>query len=309
MQNSSQISFDIPILLIVFNRLEQTKIVFEEIKKIRPTKLYISADGPRQYIKNEDKITSNIHNYLINNIDWPCDVSFKRNEINKGCRVAVSEGITWFFENEEMGIILEDDCLPSSSFFKLCKHLLLKYKDDKTIWHISGNTVIPEKFSKKYNTTYYFSIFNHIWGWATWSDRWKYYDVDLKNIDNIDFLKKFFTKPKEINYWSNIFKKIQSNDIDTWDYQWTFTCWKNNALSIVPKINLITNIGFGKDATHTLQTNSTLENLEKFEINEIIDTDDIKRNIMFDKYVLRKIFIPSTLDKILNRLKQTIRIK
>lgn len=293
-----------PILFIVFNRFELTKSVFEEIKFAKPAKLYIAADGHRSQVTNESKITNEIQQYLLNNINWDCQVFTKFNKENLGCRDAVSSAITWFFENEEMGIILEDDCLPSKSFFKFCEHSLLRYKNDLRIWHIAGNSLIPTKLNQKMSESYYFSSFNHIWGWATWANRWKFYDVNLLNIQNKDFLKKHFKYNRHQKYWSIVFDKIKAKKIDTWDYQWTFTCWYNDGLSVVPMKNLITNIGFGIDATHTQNANSNLDNLKKYEIEKINDPIEIKRNNKFDKYILNNIFIPPIYTKIFNKLKR-----
>ena len=301
-------NLNIPILFIVFNRFDQTKSVFDEIRLAKPAKLYIAADGHRSCVTNESKKTNEIQQYLLNNIDWDCNVFTKFNKDNLGCRNAVSSAITWFFENEEMGIILEDDCLPTNSFFKFCEHSLLRYKDDFRIWHIAGNSLISLKLNQESRETYYFSKFNHIWGWATWANRWKFYDVNLQNIKNNEFIKKQFKYPRYQKYWTNIFNKIKSNKIDTWDYQWTFTCWYYNGLSIVPMKNLVTNIGFGIDATHTQNANSNLHNLQKYEIETIIDPMEIKRNNKFDTFILKKIFIPPIYTKILNKLKQIFSI-
>ncbi len=177
-------------------------------------------------------------------------------EQNLGCKIAVSNAIDWFFDNEEAGIILEDDCLPAQSFFWFCDELLEKYKDDLRIWHIGGNN-FGAKIANKRQDSYVFVRYPQVWGWATWRSRWKFYDKDL-----LDF-KHSFECNECISSTLNLininilsmkerFTKSTNGLIDTWDYQWHATVIKNHGLCIVPLKNLISNIGDGPDATHTV---------------------------------------------------------
>lgn len=247
------------VLFLVFNRLDTTKQVFEAIREAKPPRLYVAADGARGLIDGEDEKVKSVREFIMSNIDWDCEVKTLFREQNLGCKMAVSGAIDWFFENEKMGIILEDDCLPSQSFFWFCEELLEKYRDDMRIWNIAG---YKDSYLKGDKYSYNFSRFTQIWGWATWRSRWKNYDVTLskyrKNKD-ILFDYEFFSE-----YYENKSRKINldrviAGDIDTWDYQWDFTVRINNGLSVRPNTNLIGNIGFGQDATHTIGNNTEIE--------------------------------------------------
>jgi hypothetical protein len=183
--------FKTPILFLVFNRPETTKFVFESIRSVKPAKLYICADGPRPNVEN-DKIHCSAVRKIVSNIDWECEVKTLFRIENKGCGKGVSEAITWFFSNEEEGIILEDDCLPNDSFFYYCSDLLDKYRFDTRIMHIGANNFLDDTISVENDI--YFSSISHIWGWATWKRAWDSYDFKLQNYTIGDFkliLKKF----------------------------------------------------------------------------------------------------------------------
>lgn len=310
---------DIAVLFLVFNRLDTTKQVFEAIRLAKPQRLYIAADGARDSREDEAAKVKLVRDYVMNNIDWNCEVKTLFRDENLGCKSAVSGAIDWFFDKEEMGIILEDDCLPSQSFFWFCEELLLKYKDDMRVWHISGDNF--QNGIKRGDADYYFSKFNHIWGWATWKNRWKSYDVNLHEYNKFksnDLIKNIWGDKVKQEYWTGIFNKVSNNKIDTWDYQWTYTCWVNGGLSILPNINLIKNIGFGIDATHTLLNNSELSNLENFDVvfpleypsfmMLDIDADDFTEKAIFSGSLSRRIkrkliyYLPSSVEKIIRNM-------
>ena len=263
------------VLFIIFNRLSTTKRVFNEIRKAKPPRLYIASDGPRNTIQGEDKIIEKIRKYIIDNINWDCEVKTLFRKKNRGCGLSVSEAITWFFKNENDGIILEDDCLPNQSFFYFCETLLDKYKNNKLIWHISGDQFIPD-YESKYS--YYFAKIQHCWGWASWADRWNNYSYDLTNYSEIN-LKKFSNNTNVQKYWEYILHKMKNNEIDTWDYQWLFKIVEMNGLCINPSKNMITNIGFGTHATHTMNKNDPNSKLKSCSISKIIYTPEIKLDI------------------------------
>ena len=256
------------VLFLVFNRPDTTGQVFEAIRQAKPPRLYVAADGPRQEKEGEASRVEDVRNYVTNNIDWPCEVKTLFREKNLGCKYAVSGAITWFFEQEEQGIILEDDCLPSQSFFWFCEELLEKYKKDLRVWHISGDNFQHEQSYG--DGSYYFSKYNHIWGWASWADRWQDYDVEMQDLDPSStgrLLESTFPKNQSAKkYWLSVFEGVAKGLVDTWDYQWTYTVWKNSGLSVLPNVNLISNIGFGPDATHTTDLESQLGCMKKFEI-------------------------------------------
>jgi hypothetical protein len=241
-----------PILFLVFNRPDKTSRVFEEIKAAKPSRLYISADGPRPG-NTEDVRLCNTVRAIVTQIDWPCKVKTKFNLENKGCKMAVSSAISWFFDQETEGIILEDDCLPAPAFFNFCDNLLEKYRNDTRIFCITGFNAQQGRIRDE--ASYYFSQISNIWGWASWKRVWKLYDADLSNYTNehaLRFLQNNFQDPLLISEWMDIFEQLKEGKIDTWDHQFHFLSFFENGLCIVPNVNLISNIGFGPDATHTL---------------------------------------------------------
>ncbi len=239
-----------PVLFLTFNRLDTTKKVFAEIRKAKPKQLFIASDGPRKDRPEEKEIVEKIRKYLLKNIDWTCKVKTLFRKKNLGCKYAVSGAIDWFFENVEQGIILEDDCLPNKSFFRFCEELLDKYKYEKRIMHISGTNFIDEK-TKDMKESYYFSKNAHIWGWATWKRAWKNYDVEIQDKMTLKDLRKISTGILEYLKNKKRLKELKAKRFSTWDYQWDFTIGLEGGLAIIPKDNLVENIGFGDDATNT----------------------------------------------------------
>jgi hypothetical protein len=233
------------VLFMVFNRPDLTKRVFEEIKKARPSRLYLASDGPRKEIDGENNKVKEVRN-IFNLIDWPCKVKklFRKN--NLGCKHGPIHAINWFFKHEKEGIILEDDCLPSQSFFIFCERLLKKYRNSD-ISMISGYTILKQdsKFS------YQYSRLMNVWGWASWRRSWKYYNpnLDVKDIEtNSHIFSKFLTYSSSLK---KMFKSFVLKNHDIWDMPWIFTCMKNYSFSIMPTKSLIKNIGFDNRATHT----------------------------------------------------------
>jgi GR25 family glycosyltransferase involved in LPS biosynthesis len=275
------------VLLLIFNRLDTTKQVFEAIKQAKPPRLYIAADGARKTKEGEEQKVKLVRDYIISNIDWKCEVKTLFQEQNLGCKMAVSGAIEWFFKNEEMGIVLEDDCLPSQSFFWFCEQLLIKYKNDMRVWHIGGTSTLSNDILLN-DDSYYFSYFNHIWGWAGWSNKWKYYDINVSLFN--EFKKNNFieniTKNNLIqSFWLNNFNSVHKKRIDTWDYQWYFTIWSNGGRAIIPTINLVSNLGFGPEATHTSNSDDKLSAMTKNEINlNLLHPKILMPNVIYDKY-------------------------
>ena len=292
-----------PVLFLVFNRLDTTKQVFDAIKKAKPPRLYIGSDGQREQKLGEAEKVKAVREYVLNSIDWDCEVKTLFREKNLGCKYAVSSAVTWFFEYEDMGIILEDDCLPSLSFFKFCEELLIRYKDDKRIWHIGGCNF--QDGIKRGDADYYFSAINHIWGWASWADRWKFYDKELENIQGSSFINNYWSD-KAFKYWEKIFWKMKNKEIDTWDYQWTFSMWKNNGIAILPNVNMISNIGFGIDSRSKLKKPDKNINRKRYEIDLINIKHPLilERNIRADIYTIKEAFFIS--NNIISKIKNKI---
>ncbi len=240
-----------PVALIIFNRPDTTERVFLEIAKARPPKLLVVADGPRVDRPGEIE-KCNASRAIIDRIDWPCEVLTNYSEINLGCKNRVSSGIDWVFSQVEEAIILEDDCLPEASFFQFCEEMLERYRHDERIGMISGTNFLDNKIA--IDDSYYFSKYMTIWGWATWRRAWKNNDVTIKYWPKLKadrFLDSRINSKDERSYWYRAFDRVHSGAIDTWDYQWVLCNWIQCRLSIVPSVNLISNIGFRSDATHT----------------------------------------------------------
>lgn len=247
--------FDTPILFLVFNRIEPTKLVFSAIRDIKPTKLYIAADGPRPNKKGEVEKVDEVRGYILENIDWNCQVETLFRAENLGCKSAVGGAIDWFFQNEEMGIILEDDCLPSKNFFWFCKDLLIRYQGDNRIFMISGYN--RQDTWKGQENDYFFSYHASIWGWATWRRSWDKYDPEMLELSAFSE-KRGFQKLLGEKVGKVREKQIQNckkKQMDTWDYPWAFAVYLEGALVCMPSENLVVNIGFGADATHTFHRN------------------------------------------------------
>ncbi|MGV3706980.1 MAG: nucleotide-diphospho-sugar transferase [Arcticibacter sp.] len=239
------------ILFLIFNRPDTTSLVFERIREARPTRLYVAADGPRTNREGEHALCNETRS-IINTIDWDCEVKTRFQDKNLGCKYAVSTAISWFFDQEDEGIILEDDCLPASDFFRFCDLLLQRYRHDTRVTQIVGCNF---QAGKKWGAaSYYFSNNLEVWGWASWKRVWQLYDAELNGYSETDVeetIQTVFSEPIVTAEYLHLFKELKAGKIDTWDYQLKLINFFNNGLSIVPNANLISNIGFRPDATHT----------------------------------------------------------
>ncbi|OHE59635.1 MAG: hemolytic protein HlpA-like protein [Thiobacillus sp. GWE1_62_9] len=256
-----------PVAFIIFNRPDTTERVFAEIAKAQPSKLLVVADGPRGNRPGEaDKCAAT--RAIIEQVDWDCKVLTNFSDINLGCKRRVSSGIDWVFEQVEEAIILEDDCLPDPTFFRYCEELLERYRHDQRVGLISGDNF---QFGRRRNDdSYYFSKYVHIWGWASWRDRWAdSYDVSMATWPRIrdeGWLPDMLGNTQEERFWNKIFERVYQGEIDTWDYQWVYANWREGRSTILPATNLISNIGFDANATHTTGV-SELANLETFPLD------------------------------------------
>ncbi len=239
-----------PVLIIVFNRPNETRAVFDVLRAARPKRLYVAADAPRMNKPGEsEKCTETLD--IFKQVDWPCQVFFKINEHNLGSHTSIPQAIDWFFDNEDEGIVLEDDCVPSMSFFRYCDELLAKYRNDHRIMWINGSNIGFQ--SREINSTYLYSIYAISWGWASWRRAWTLFhgnyrttleDETLDDILQRNVGSSFMTR----FYWRCIFKYAYT--VKNWDFRWLNACWGNGGLACTPTVNMISNIGFGIDGMH-----------------------------------------------------------
>ena len=259
-------SFSTPILFLVFNRPDTTRQVFDAIRQAKPEQLFVAADGPRAN-RLEEAGQCEAVRAIVEQVDWTCEVKTLFRSENLGCGKAVSSAITWFFEHVEEGIILEDDCLPHPSFFHYCKELLDYYRNNDKVMFIGGCQFLDAQTSIE--DSYYFSAMCHVWGWATWKTTWMKYKFNVKDIygsrqDLTKTLRYYFPDSAIRRYWLWTFLLMKKNPIDTWDYQLVFSIWENKGLSIVPTKNLVSNIGYGNDATHTTVESNGKANMPRY---------------------------------------------
>ncbi len=252
-------TFETPVALFVFNRPHTTRRVFEAIAQIRPARLLLIADGPRPDKTGEAEVCQQVRE-IVSCVYWPCDVSTNFADSNLGCQERIISGLDWTFSLVEEAIIFEDDCLPDPSFFPFCQELLERYRGDSRVASISGTNLVGKYL--KTQSSYYFSQYGGNWGWATWRSEWQRYDRSLENwpdLKRAETLSEVFDDPKTATYWTRVFDDMYENKgRNAWDYQWLYTLLKNNALTIIPRVNLIANIGFGPGATHTTGADSRL---------------------------------------------------
>jgi hypothetical protein len=241
-----------PIAYIIFNRPSHTRETFAAIRSRRPARLFIIADGPRAKHPTDIERCREVRE-IVKEIDWPCEVSRNYADQNLGLKHRVSSGITWVFEQVERAIILEDDCLPHPDFFHFCEVLLERYEKDERVWVITGNNYQNGK--RRGDAAYFFSKFNHCWGWASWRRAWQHYRGGLpfwpEWKKSADWQKKTPDLIERL-YWAGIFEQVWRGEIDSWDYPWTCSVWYHGGLTATPNVNLVTNIGIGPDATHTI---------------------------------------------------------
>ncbi len=292
-----------PILFLVFNRPDTTQCVFAQIRKIQPKQLFVAADGARAGKEGEEEKVAQVRKLILEGIDWDCEVKTLFREENLGCGKAVSQAITWFFDNVEQGIILEDDTLPDLSFFPFCEELLEKYKDDERVMHISGLNFQNKNWG---NTSYYFSAYSaSIWGWATWRRAWASYDFSMIDLDNFlheSKIHEIIPIPKIAEKYGKILNRVQSGKIDTWDYAWLFNLWLHQGLSIVPNYNMMINIGFDAvQATHTSSIPSFLKKEHDNTDRILTHPSEIARNLEADLDRLKVKYLSSSKQSIFNK--------
>jgi len=253
-----------PVALLVFNRPETTARVFAAIREAKPPQLLVVADGPRSGRPDDVQKCAEVRR-IVEQVDWPCTVLQDYADVNFGCKMRVSSGLDWVFSKVEEAIILEDDCLPDPTFFRFCQEMLALYRHDERIMMISGTNLLGEW--KSTVQSYHFSNNGGIWGWASWHRAWQYYDVNmslwwepasrLKVSDVLGGGSRFRRRAIE-------FDRAAAGKVDTWDYQWSFVQLLRSGLTVVSAVNLVSNIGFNVDATHTVNPRTVYAGLPTF---------------------------------------------
>ncbi len=282
-----------PILLIIFNRPDTTARVFAEIRAAKPKQLFIAADGPRS--EAEQELCSTTRS-IVDRVDWECEVKTLFRDKNLGLGFGVDSAITWFFENVEQGIILEDDCLPSPSFFEFCEAMLEKYKNNENVGIISGDNFIQEDILEEINPNkdeYYFIRPLYLWGWATWRRAWDKHDLEMRNwpaFQRDHYLERAFKSRNVSRLYNDLFEFLYSKGTRVWDIPWFFSCLTNNMLCLVPPRNLVSNIGI--IGTHSTEE-STLNNIKivPISIETLQHPEEVAVNIEVEDLFLKYTFV------------------
>ncbi|WP_010271037.1 methyltransferase FkbM [Paenibacillus senegalensis] len=263
---SSGTSLPVPVALFIFKRPEITELVFNRIREARPARLLVIADGPRPDYPGEAELCEATRR-IVDRVDWPCQVAKLFSPVNMGLNARLVSGLNWVFSQVEEAIILEDDCLPHPSFFRFCAELLDKYREDERIMMISGNNFQDQR---RLGSSYYFSRIFHIWGWATWRRAWHHYDDSLRMWPEFGGRGWISSVTPDVNaqrFFSKMFQDhLDGKHVLSWDYRWNLSCWLQNGLSIMPNVNLVTNVGFGQSSTYAHDSDSGLSNLPVGEI-------------------------------------------
>ena len=292
------------VLILIFNRPDVAKRTFAEIAKAKPPRLYIACDGARENKNGEIELVNETRK-IVDLVDWQCEVKTLFQEKNLGCGLAVSSAITWFFKHEEQGIILEDDCLPNQSFFGFCEELLEKYKNEERVATISG---FNYQKTKRCEASYYFSDIFECVGWASWRNVWQnYFKLDVNELDENLILSIIENKPwsKDMkNYWTNAWHAMKEHKVSSWAWPFALCCMQHSLCSAISNVNLISNIGFGPEGTHTTEELDPSANTPTFEIQfPLSHPEKIETDFKADKYMHKII----TRRRLINRIKRKLR--
>lgn len=282
-------ALDTPVAFFIFNRPETTERVFAAIRAAQPRKLLVVADGARESRPGEAERCAATR-AIAERIDWDCQLVTNYAPHNMGCRKRIASGLRWVFSEVEEAIILEDDCLPTPSFFPFCQELLARYRDDPRIQLISGNNFLGAR--KRPRDSYYFSKYTYIWGWASWRRAFALYEEDMPSWPAFQRSGRLRSQcdPSEARYWEKRFADTYAGAIDTWDYQMMYTAFAHDFLSIVPERNLVSNIGFSPEGTHLALGDDATSNLPTEDIWQLEHPARVERDREADRYVFRTIY-------------------
>ena len=279
------------VVLIIYNRPDLTAEVFSAIARVRPARLFVIADGPKPERPGDAELVQ-LTRRTVADVDWECEVVRNYAETNIGCRARVTSGMNMVFGKVDDAIVLEDDCVPHPSFFRFCRELLDRYRDDSRVFHIGGDNF--QRGKKWGNASYYFSKYTHGWGWATWRRAWQFFDSTIRDwpeFRDSGGLKRICPIPQEEKYWFDRFEEVYAGRPDIWDFAWNFACWQRQSLAIVPQVNLVSNIGFRADAMHTREYDSFISSLPAQDIGRIVHPEKMERNDAADRRAFWSAFV------------------
>ena len=274
-----------PVLFLSYNRFETASRVFEAIRKAEPRKLYFASNAAVENDEDQERVRR--VRALADTVNWECELRILFHPTHLAVKESITRSISWFFGNEEEGIILEDDCVPSPDFWGFCDELLEKYREDSRVAAISGNGRQRYQFGRSYPYSYYFSDYLHIWGWATWRRVWEQYSTDAvfwQEWKKTRDWRTRFSRRIEREYWEQKFDGVYSGQINTWDYQLLLVAWRKKMLSIVPSVNLVSNVGFGSGATNTRDLDSPFASQETYTILPLTHPVAVERHRGADRY-------------------------
>jgi len=238
-----------PVLVLGHSRPDTTARVIESLRAVRPERIYLAVDGPRPLVEGEAAKVRSVQEVMLGGIDWPCEVETLFREENLGIKEGVADAITWFFDQEDEGIILEDDCVPNGSFFAYCRAMLDMYRDEPQVMHIGGYCY-PDGVDPP--SSYFFSRYPLVWGWAGWADRWRDFTLDGSRFEPLlDELSSTFPDREQEEYWRSVIGKVLLGEIRSWDYFWAMSIWNRGGLAVQSTVPLVQNIGFTREATNT----------------------------------------------------------
>jgi hypothetical protein len=252
---------EIPVLLLLFRRPDTTRRILARLRSLRPSRLVIVADGPRAEVPADKELCRAVRQEALG-IDWSCHIERLEAETNLGIAASLERGLEQVFSRHDRVIVLEDDCLPDESFFPYCAELLERYGDKERVMAIAGSNlgIGPGRQEGSYS----FSRYQVLWGWATWKRAWKHQDSSMSHWPDCSaagWLERWLETPQARRYWAYHFR-TNHQTAENWDYAWTFNCWRRDGLCIHPAVNLVRNLGFRADATHTLSSSSPWARME-----------------------------------------------
>src|SRR5581483_8073157 len=284
-------SLNTPVAFFIYNRPDLTETVFQAIAAAKPKKFFVISDTAA---KPEDEESVQQCRQIIERVDWDCDVIKKYPPQNIGPLHGVPDGVQWVFSQVEQCIFLEDDCLPDPSFFTFCESLLEYYRNDERIMHINGGNFLFDQI--RIPDSYYFSRYMFTgYGWASWRRAWEKYDIDMGSLDEFGargLWNSVFEDEEERQYWIHKLKEVQSRHLFSYCYPIFFTGWSQNGLSIMPSVNLVSNLGFRADAVHTntAYERMYLANIPRHRIDRITHPKFVVRDSAADRYLFQIYF-------------------